>query len=134
MNSDKFYSLSALERKSLVIAMHIRNSMEDFHVENLTDTQMKELNQIIRKATIEGLLYYEQGTKAANSCQGKSIPRLTRKEKWIQALFFLISFIPDYWEIFGELETKKELIKSFDNLNKKMKLMYDTAAKNITGS
>ena len=32
------------------IAMVIRNAMEDFHCEHLTDDQMKELNPIVRNA------------------------------------------------------------------------------------
>ena len=37
------------------IAMVIRNAMEDFHCEHLTDDQMKELNPIIRNAVCTAL-------------------------------------------------------------------------------
>jgi hypothetical protein len=34
-----------------VVALHVRNEMEDFHCKHLSDDQMKELKWIIRKAT-----------------------------------------------------------------------------------
>jgi hypothetical protein len=33
---------------AVYIAMVVRNAMEDFHCENLSDEQMKELNPIVR--------------------------------------------------------------------------------------
>jgi hypothetical protein len=39
-----------------VIAMEVRNSMEDFHAKHLTDEQMKELNPIIRNAIYSALV------------------------------------------------------------------------------
>jgi hypothetical protein len=38
-----------------VLAIIIRNAMEDFHVQHLTDEQMRELNPIIRNAIYTGL-------------------------------------------------------------------------------
>lgn len=40
---------------SKYIAMVVRNAMEDFHVQHLTDDQMKELNPIIRNAVYTAL-------------------------------------------------------------------------------
>ena len=37
------------------IAIVVRNAMEDFHVNNLSDAQMKELNPIIRNAIFTAL-------------------------------------------------------------------------------
>jgi hypothetical protein len=37
------------------IAMVVRNAMEDFHCQHLTDDQMKELNPIIRNAICTAL-------------------------------------------------------------------------------
>ena len=37
------------------MAMVVRNAMEDFHCEHLTDDQMKELNPIIRNAICTAL-------------------------------------------------------------------------------
>ena len=50
------------------IAMVVRNAMEDFHCEHLTDDQMKELNPIIRNAVCTALHAfnnYEQNDAAA---------------------------------------------------------------------
>jgi hypothetical protein len=40
---------------ALIVAMTVRNAMEDFHVDNLTDAQMAELNPIIRDAIATAL-------------------------------------------------------------------------------
>lgn len=40
---------------AMIIAMTVRNAMEDFHVQNLTDAQMAELNPIIRNAIATAL-------------------------------------------------------------------------------
>lgn len=39
----------------MLIAIAVRNEMEDFHCEHLTDSQMKELNPIIRNAIVTAL-------------------------------------------------------------------------------
>ena len=38
----------SLQTWAKVIAMHVRNEMEGFHCQHLSDAQMKELNPIIR--------------------------------------------------------------------------------------
>jgi hypothetical protein len=46
-----------------ITAHVVRNEMEDFHVKNLTDDQMKELNPIIRNAiytAIYALKHYDR--------------------------------------------------------------------------
>lgn len=52
--------LRRLATISKLIAMNVRNEMEDFHVRHLSDEQMRELNPIIRNAiytTLVGFLY-----------------------------------------------------------------------------
>ena len=44
---------------SLVLAMIVRNAMEDFHVKHVEDAQMKELNTIVRNAILTGLHAFE---------------------------------------------------------------------------
>jgi hypothetical protein len=46
------------------IAMVIRNAMEDFHCEHLTDEQMKQLNPIIRNAVCTALHAFNNYEKA----------------------------------------------------------------------
>jgi hypothetical protein len=48
MKVDKFMTLSARQQHAMVLAMAVRNALEDFHVANLSQAQMKELNQLIR--------------------------------------------------------------------------------------
>lgn len=65
-----------------MLAMYIRNALEDFHVANLSDAQMKDLNQIIRQALYDAISLIEE--------DGPDRDR---------ALSYLIGMIPDYWEI-----------------------------------
>tara|TARA_R110002020_G_scaffold469549_1_gene694660 strand:+ start:85 stop:357 length:273 start_codon:yes stop_codon:yes gene_type:complete len=82
MRPEKFFALSPNEQTTLVLSMMVRNKMEDFHVENLTDKQMKELNPLIREGIMQGLLALQD--KSHYNCQ---------------LLGFLGMMIPDYWEI-----------------------------------
>jgi hypothetical protein len=65
------------------IAIVIRNAMEDFHAQHLTDDQMKELNPIIRNAIFTALhsLSHMHDSEAAQTFM-KSQERI----------------IPKYWE------------------------------------
>ena len=65
------------------IAMVIRNAMEDFHCQHLTDDQMMELNPIIRNAictALHAFNNYEQTDAAARFVD------------------FNIRMVPKYWE------------------------------------
>jgi hypothetical protein len=65
------------------IAMVIRNAMEDFHCEHLSDEQMKELNPIIRNAictALHAFNNYEHADAAARFVD------------------FNFCMIPKYWE------------------------------------
>ena len=75
----------------MYIAMVVRNSMEDFHCEHLSDSQMRELNPIIRNAVctaIHAINNYDQSRAA------KEFVDLHRM------------MIPSYWE-------QPELTKSY---------------------
>ena len=65
------------------IAMVVRNAMEDFHCEHLSDKQMKELNPIIRNAIYTAIYAYE-----------------THKQSDLSKHFVDYHFmsIPKYWE------------------------------------
>ena len=66
------------------IAMVIRNAMEDFHCEHLTDDQMKELNPIIRNAICTAL-------HAFNNYEHADVA-----EKFVA---FNLCMVPKYWEL-----------------------------------
>jgi hypothetical protein len=68
---------------SMYIAIVIRNAMEDFHVQHLSDEQMKELNPIIRNAVCTVIYAFEN--------YDQSIPAR-------QFVDFNFSLIPKYWE------------------------------------
>jgi hypothetical protein len=78
----------ALQTWAKLIAMHVRNKMEDFHCKHLGDAQMKELNPIIRKAiyeTLRQMFFLKKGTRKQ---------RLVA----IQNIHFLFLLLPNYWE------------------------------------
>jgi hypothetical protein len=78
----------ALQTWAKVIAMHVRNKMEDFHCRHLTNDQMKELNPIIRNAiyeTLRQLFFLKKGTDK-------------QLHVAIQSIHSLFRLLPDYWE------------------------------------
>ncbi|GAB2689556.1 hypothetical protein [Nocardia thraciensis] len=86
---DEFRSLSQAQREALLISMVIRNEMEDFHVEHLSDAQMKQLNPIIRQAVFDALnliFHIRYG--------GQELDPIA-----LRNMDFQIRYIPDYWEI-----------------------------------
>lgn len=82
MKQSAYQSLSPRQAHVLMLAMYIRNVLEDFHVANLSDAQMKDLNQIMRQALYDVISLIEE--------DGPDRDR---------ALSYLIGMIPDYWEI-----------------------------------
>jgi hypothetical protein len=46
---------TSLQQWTNIVAVNVRNRMENFHCQHLTDDQMKELNPIIRNAIYEAL-------------------------------------------------------------------------------
>jgi hypothetical protein len=65
------------------LAMAVRNAMEDFHCEHLSDEQMKQLNPIVRNAIYTALV----AAKLAD-----------RSDKATMYLDFQAKCIPSYWE------------------------------------
>jgi hypothetical protein len=103
----EFNKLTPAQQLTLLIAMHVRNEMEDFHVEHLSDAQMKQLNQIIRQAIFDVVSFTNEqpGTEVA-------------KKQAAQAIDWLVKMVPDYWEIpektSGSLELPEELLNQTD--------------------
>ncbi len=96
MDANKFKKLDYTVQLSLIIAMYIRNEMERFHSEHLSDEQMKKLNPIIRQAVYNILRYL---TLAANE-------KMSSKKNAAQALItFQMQLIPDY----GNFQAKRSL-------------------------
>lgn len=93
-------SIKAMQEFSKYIAIVVRNAMEDFHYEHLSDEQMKELNPIIRNAVYTALYAYETFDSSKMS------------KRFVE---FHLTSIPEYWE-------KPELLKDFKkNLNNNSK-------------
>ena len=65
------------------IAIVIRNAMEDFHCEHLSDDQMKQLNPIIRNAVCTALHTFQ------------SYQQSPRDKQFMD---FQLQLIPEYWE------------------------------------
>jgi hypothetical protein len=86
MNARDFQLLSPRQQHTLVVAMLVRNALEDFHVAHLSDTQMKELNRLIRYGIYDAVTMIE--TMAA-------YPEKQQFYDW------LVDSIPGYWEIPG---------------------------------
>ena len=49
-------------KAAMLMALHIRNEMEDFHCRYLSDSQMRQLNPKIRQGLFEGLVIFIKGT------------------------------------------------------------------------
>ena len=93
MNIEDFNKLDCTVQMSIVISMHIRNEMENFHSEHLSDEQMKKLNSIIRQATYDILNHLKLASNNENSDT-----RIVAQS----VINFLIQSIPDYWEMPNE--------------------------------
>lgn len=100
MNREDFDKLDINIKHSLIFAMYIRNEMESFHSEHLSDEQMKELNPIIRQAIYNMLRFVEIASKKNNSAM---------KRAAIKEIEFQIMLIPDYWEMPSEELFQKEI-------------------------
>jgi len=75
--------MSPLQELAMYIAQVVRNEMEDFHAEHLSDAQMKELNPIVRNAIYTALYAAEQ---ADQGCEGSRL-WINFHKRW-----------PVYWE------------------------------------
>lgn len=87
MDNETWVNLTSRQRHVMLVAMYLRNALEDFHVAHLSDAQMKILNQTIREALYRIITLIE-----------------TNDHDPMTDYFManLVSMIPDYWEIPGE--------------------------------
>ncbi|CAG1013500.1 hypothetical protein ANRL4_04953 [Anaerolineae bacterium] len=83
-SNQKFPDANKTQLTAMYIAMVVRNAMEDFHHDHLTDDQMAELNPIIRNAIYTALYVMDR--------RHKDLRCLT----WFK---FTSSLIPSYWEL-----------------------------------
>jgi len=88
---DEIVQEDPIAARALVIAMYVRNSIEDFHAEHLSDAQMKELNPLVRNAIYTALICL-----VALENPEKHHPPLVETAN--QLLGFQATLIPDYWE------------------------------------
>jgi hypothetical protein len=72
-----------LKEFAKLIAISIRNGMEDFHVNNLSDSQMKELNPLVRNSIYDFLI---------------SLAHSDRNSHCAKLLEWSATIIPPYWE------------------------------------
>ena len=93
MDSEEFKKLDPTIQMSFILAMNIRNNMENFHFEHLSDEQMNELNPIIRQAIYDILSYFNPTSNDANNCE-----KIVAQDH----INYLIQSIPDYWELPNE--------------------------------
>ncbi|MCD6345730.1 MAG: hypothetical protein J7M17_09055 [Anaerolineae bacterium] len=76
------------QETAMYIAMVVRNAMEDFHCQHLSDEQMTELNPLIRNAIYTALwaLHEAAGTTEPNCFLARAFVTHTQL------------MIPEYWE------------------------------------
>lgn len=86
---DEQCEMKRLATIAKVIAMVVRNSMEDFHAKQLTDDQMKELNPIIRNAVYSALVLL---TYAGDESD------VAKHQNAIAGVSRLLMMVPKYWE------------------------------------
>jgi hypothetical protein len=94
-SSDKFPQANKNQLTAMYIAMVVRNAMEDFHAKHLSDTQMAELNPIIRNAIYTALYVID---RRHSDLRAKA------------SMKFTYDMIPSYWEL-------PQLIDEFANDN-----------------
>ena len=85
-----------LKKLAKIIAIAVRNEMEDFHCKHLSDEQMKELNPIIRNAIYTALYASTNPDKASQ-----------------EFVLFQSMLIPSYWEEPKLTEEFKKLQNNF---------------------
>jgi hypothetical protein len=76
-------TIEATKRMAMCIALLVRNEMENFHVANLSNAQMAELNPLIRNAIFTGVYAY----MIAEDDEAASTYVATNERS-----------VPDYWE------------------------------------
>ena len=87
--------LFKLQGEAMLIAMAVRNALEDFHVQNIPEIHMKELNQTIRNGIYTGLhaLRFAKSNPGANIMvqeYARSIPPYWEKPEFLNGYSELI--------------------------------------------
>lgn len=75
--------LNPKQQHVMVVAMYLRNAMEDFHFKHLSDEQMAELNPIIRQALFDVITIIEDDDR----------------DRQAESMGYLVGMIPPYWEV-----------------------------------
>ncbi len=78
-----------LKQWAMIIAMHVRNSMEEFHCKYLSDDQMRELNPIVRNAIYQAIRSSYLVRNGLNEDQ--QLIGLADVHRWLL-------MVPNYWE------------------------------------
>ncbi|MBN8564538.1 MAG: hypothetical protein J0L70_28810 [Leptolyngbya sp. UWPOB_LEPTO1] len=104
--------LKGTKNLAMLIAMTVRNEMEDFHCKYLSDAQMQELNPLIRNAIVTAL------HTARNYSEDEA------SYEWVN---FQLKLIPEYWE-------EPELTEDFRNLVKSLRRRHREALRKSSGT
>lgn len=107
MDPKSFNSLNDRQKQTMLLAIEVRNNIENFHSKYLTDEQVAELNPLIRQGIINGIELWEEYNKFSLSKEVKG--EIT--EYMLMAIFM----IPDYWELPVENYYKKLIAKKNKN-------------------
>ena len=94
---------------SKIIAIGVRNEIEQFHVDYLTDGQMKELNPLIRNAIYKALFTLSNSDTNA-FCR--------------ELMTFYSKCVPDYWE---DPELDEHLQKVLDESTAQKKIQFKSS-------
>lgn len=109
INSIQNANAESLKAIAQVIALAVRNGIEGFHSENLNDTQMKELNPLIRDA-IYSILFAIAASEKNIQCA--------------QYMDFHIRNIPPYWE---EPKLSKDLQQFLKEFSEQKSITFKSA-------
>jgi hypothetical protein len=86
---DALFGVDDSERHlAAVFAMHVRNALEDFHVQHLDDDQMAQLNPIVRDAILEVLVMLRHSADPQSPLHANAE----------LGLAFAANMVPSYWE------------------------------------
>lgn len=96
----KKHELEQISDQAMYIAMVVRNQLEDFHCEHLSDEQMAKLNPLIRNAIYTALYALADWSPPAQAFVG-----------------FNRMLIPDYWEQPELTDGYTRLVEKFPELH-----------------
>jgi len=87
----------------MFIAMVIRNEIEDFHADNLTDAQMRGLNPLVRNAVYTALY---------------ALAHIDDSAATRAFVLFNLQMIPDYWEPPELTQGFQQLLRKYPGLSR----------------